>query len=153
MAKLRQRAGRGLFRKGEKVRLRFINGSAMTFFDVRIPGLKMTVVAADGQNVEPVSVDEFRIGVAETYDVIVEPGDDRAYAIFAQDIARSGYARGTLTPDPSLTASIPEVDPVPNLGHGDMGMNMMGHAGHDMSAMGHDQHQMPGGQMMARDGP
>ncbi|HPR29624.1 MAG TPA: multicopper oxidase domain-containing protein, partial [Chitinophagales bacterium] len=138
----------GLFRKGEKVRLRFINGSAMTFFDVRIPGLKMTVVAADGQNVEPVSVDEFRIGVAETYDVIVEPEDDRAYAIFAQDIARSGYARGTLTPDPSLTASIPEMDPVPNLGHGDMGMNMMGHAGHDMSAMGHDQHQMPGGQMM-----
>jgi len=138
----------GLFRKGEKVRLRFINGSAMTFFDVRIPGLKMTVVAADGQNVEPVSVDEFRIGVAETYDVIVEPEDERAYTIFAQDIARSGYARGTLTPDPSLTASIPEMDPVPNLGHGDMGMNMMAHAGHDMAAMGHGQHQMPGGQMM-----
>jgi CopA family copper-resistance protein len=139
----------GLFRKGEKVRLRFINGSAMTFFDVRIPGLKMTVVAADGQNVEPVSVDEFRIGVAETYDVIVEPEDDRAYTIFAQDIARSGYARGTLTPDPSLTASIPEMDSVPNLGHEDMGMNMMGHAGHDMSAMSHSQHQMPGGQMMS----
>ncbi|PLY12694.1 MAG: copper resistance system multicopper oxidase [Sedimenticola sp.] len=138
----------GLFRKGDKVRLRFINGSAMTFFDVRIPGLKMTVVAADGQNVESVSVDEFRIGVAETYDVIVEPEDDRAYTIFAQDIARSGYARGTLTPDPSLTASIPEMDPVPNLGHGDMGMNMMGHAGHDMPAMGHGQHQMPGGQRM-----
>lgn len=138
----------GLFKKGEKVRLRFINGSAMTFFDVCIPGLKMTVVSADGQNVEPISVDEFRIGVAETYDVIVEPEDDRAYTIFAQDIARSGYARGTLTPDPSLTASIPEMDPVPNLGHVDMGMNMMGHAGHDMSAMGHGQHQMPGGQMM-----
>jgi CopA family copper-resistance protein len=109
----------------------------------------MTVVAADGQNVEPVSVDEFRIGVAETYDVIVEPEDDRAYTIFAQDIARSGYARGTLTPDPSLTASIPEMDSVPNLGHEDMGMNMMGHAGHDMSAMSHSQHQMPGGQMMS----
>ena len=138
----------GLFKKGEKVRLRFINGSAMTFFDVRIPDLKMTVVAADGQNIEPVSVDEFRIGVAETYDVIVEPKDDRAYTIFSQDIARSGFARGTLTPDLSLTAPIPEIDPVPNLGHGDMGMNMMDHAGHDMSAMDHSQHQMPGGQMM-----
>ncbi|MBL3600039.1 MAG: copper resistance system multicopper oxidase [gamma proteobacterium endosymbiont of Lamellibrachia anaximandri] len=138
----------GLFRKGEKVRLRFINGSAMTFFDVRIPGLKMTVVAADGQTVEPVSVDEFRMGVAETYDVIVEPKDDTAYTIFAQDIARSGYARGTLTPDPSLTATIPEMDPVPNLGHDDMGMNMMNHAGHDMSGMDHSQHQMPDGKMM-----
>ena len=138
----------GLFNKGERVRLRFINGSAMTFFDVRIPGLKMTVVAADGQNIEPVSVDEFRIGVAETYDVIVEPKDDRAYTIFSQDIARSGYARGTLTPDPSLTASIPDLDPVPSLGHGDMGMNMMDHAGHNMSAMDHSQHQMPSGQMM-----
>ena len=138
----------GLFSKGEKVRLRFINGSAMTFFDVRIPGLKMTVVAADGQNVEPVSVDEFRIGVAETYDVIVEPKDDRAYTIFSQDIARSGFARGTLTPDPSLTASIPKMDPVPNLGHGDMGMNMLDHAGHDMSAMNHSQHQMPDGQIL-----
>jgi len=138
----------GLFKKGEKVRLRFINGSAMTFFDVRIPGLKMTVVAADGQNVEPVTVEEFRIGVAETYDVLVEPEKDTAYTLFAQDIARSGYARGTLTPDLSLTASIPEMDPVPNLGHGDMGMNMMDHTGHDMSAMDHSQHQMPGGQMM-----
>ncbi len=138
----------GLFRKGEKVRLRFINGSAMTFFDVRIPGLKMTVVAADGQAVEPVSVDEFRMGVAETYDVIVEPKDDTAYTIFAQDIARSGYARGTLTPDPSLMATVPEMDPVPNLGHDDMGMNMMNHAGHDMSSMDHSQHQMPDGKMM-----
>lgn len=138
----------GLFRKGEKVRLRFINGSAMSFFDVRIPGLKMTVVAADGQNVEPVSVDEFRLGVAETYDVIVEPKDDRAYTLFAQDIARSGYARGTLTPDPSLSAEIPEMDVVPNLGHGDMGMNMMDHAGHDMAGMDHSKHQMPDGSMM-----
>ncbi len=138
----------GLFKKGEKVRLRFINGSAMSFFDVRIPGLKMTVVAADGQNVEPVSVDEFRLGVAETYDVIVEPKDDRTYTLFAQDIARSGYARGTLTPDPSLSAAIPEMDLVPSLGHGDMGMNMMAHAGHDMSGMDHSQHQMPDGNMM-----
>ncbi|MEL0586385.1 MAG: copper resistance system multicopper oxidase [Candidatus Thiodiazotropha sp. (ex. Lucinoma kazani)] len=138
----------GLFKKGEKIRLRFINGSAMTFFDVRIPGLKMTVVAADGQNVEPVSVDELRMGVAETYDVIVEPSDDTAYTIFAQDIARTGYARGTLTPDSSLTAHIPDLDPVPSLSHGDMGMNMMDHTGHDMSTMDHSQHQMPGGQTM-----
>ncbi len=141
----------GLFRKGEKVRLRFINGSAMTFFDVRIPGLRMTVVAADGQNVEPVSVDEVRLGVAETYDVIVEPMHDMAYTIFAQDIARTGYARGTLTSDLSLTAQVPELDPVPSLGHNDMGMSMqgMGHAGHDMGGMNHAQHQMPDGQMMS----
>lgn len=134
----------GLFKKGEKIRLRIINGSAMSFFDVRIPGLKMTVVAADGQYIEPVSVDEFRIGVAETYDVIVEPKDDTAYTLFAQDISRSGYARGTITPDPLLTAEIPEMDVVPNLGHGDMGMDMMHHAGHDMSGMDHSQDQMPG---------
>jgi FtsP/CotA-like multicopper oxidase with cupredoxin domain len=124
---------KGLFKRGDKVRLRIINSSAMTFFDVRIPDLKMTVVAADGQYVEPVSIDEFRIGVAETYDVIVEPKDDRAYTIFAQAIDRSGYARGTLTPDFSLTASIPKLDPVPVLSHADMGMGMMKHhAGHHM---------------------
>ncbi|MGE4424457.1 MAG: copper resistance system multicopper oxidase [Pseudodesulfovibrio sp.] len=113
----------GLFKRGEKVRLRFINGSAMTFFDVRIPGLKMTVVAADGQNVQPVSVDEFRIGVAETYDVVVEP-EDGAYCVFAQALDRSGYARGTLTPDPSITAEVPGLDPLPVLDHRDMGMAM-----------------------------
>ncbi len=139
----------GLFEKGERVLLRFINGSAMTFFDVRIPGLKMTVVAADGQYVKPVSVDEFRIGVAETYDVIVEPTEERAYTIFAQDIARSGYARGTLTADASLTAEVPALDPVPSLSHNDMGMGMMEHAGHDMSGMNHAQHQMPDGQVMS----
>ena len=125
----------GLFKKGEKVRLRFINGSAMTFFDVRIPGLRMTVVSADGQNIEPVSVDEFRLGVAETYDVIVEPKDDRAYTIFAQDIARSGYARGTLTPDISMTGEVPELDTVPNLSHADMGMDMSNMAGMDNGSM------------------
>lgn len=124
---------KGLFKRGDKVRLRIINSSAMTFFDVRIPGLKMTVVAADGQYVEPISIDEFRIGVAETYDVIVEPKDDRAYTIFAQAIDRSGYARGTLTPDFSLTAPVPKLDPVPVLSHADMGMAMMKHhAGHHM---------------------
>ncbi len=134
----------GMFKKGEKVRLRFVNGSAMTFFDLRIPGLKMTVVAADGQYVQPVEVDEFRIGVAETYDVIVEPQDDQAYTLFAQDIARSGYARGTLTPDVAKTAEVPAMDPVPNLGHNDMGMDMsnMDMSGMDHSAMGHDMPSM-----------
>ena len=123
----------GLFKKGEKIRLRIINGSAMSFFDVRIPGLKMKVVAADGQNIEPVSVDEFRIGVAEIYDVIVEPEYDRAYCIFAQALDRTGYARGTLTPDPSLTAKVPGFDPYPILTHTDMGMDMAGMGG--MSGM------------------
>jgi FtsP/CotA-like multicopper oxidase with cupredoxin domain len=117
-----------LFERGERVRLRFINGSSMSIFDVRIPGLKLTVVAADGQDVEPVTVDEFRIATAETYDVIVEPSDDRAYSIFAQAIDRSGYARGTLAPRAGMTAEIPPLDPRALLTHGDMGM---GHgAGH-----------------------
>jgi CopA family copper-resistance protein len=110
----------GLFRPGEKIRLRFINGSSMSIFDVRIPGLKMTVIAADGQDVEPVSVDEFRIAVAETYDVIVEPQDDRAYTLFAQSIDRSGYARGTLAPRPGMQAEVPEVDRIVQLGMVDM---------------------------------
>ena len=133
---------RALFNAGEKVRLRFINGSAMTIFDVRIPGLKMTVVAADGQNIDPVTIDEFRLGVAETYDVLVEPRGDSAYTIFAQSIGRTGYARGTLTPDADLLAPVPALDPAPFLTHRDMGM------GHDMHAMHgmpeqrrHDQHQ------------
>jgi len=125
----------GLFKRGEKVRLRFINASAMTFFDVRIPGLKMTVVAADGQYVQPVTVDEFRMGVAETYDVIVEPSSEQAYTVFAQTIDRTGYARGTLTPNPAMTAAVPEMDAAPILSHGDMGMSMEG-MGHDMSGGG-----------------
>jgi CopA family copper-resistance protein len=122
----------GLFERNERVRLRFVNGAAMTIFDVRIPGLKMTVVAADGQNIEPVSVDEFRIGVAEIYDVVVEPQADSAYTIFAQSIDRSGYARGTLAPDASWSADIPSMDPPVLLGHREMGMR---HNGHDMGAM------------------
>lgn len=102
----------GLFKPGERVRLRFINGSAMSYFDVRIPGLKMTVVAADGQDVRPVEVDEFRIAVAETYDVIVEPAEDRAYTIFSQAMDRSGYARATLAPRPGMQADVPALDPV-----------------------------------------
>ncbi|MGC0916141.1 copper resistance system multicopper oxidase [Pantoea agglomerans] len=140
----------GLFRKGEKVRLRFINGSAMTYFDVRIPGLKMTVVAADGQYVTPVSVDEFRIAVAETYDVIVEPTDD-AYTIFAQSMDRSGYARGTLAVRGGLSATVPKPDPRPWLTMDDMGMGGMDHG--SMGGMDHSQMQgMNGGDMQSMDG-
>ncbi len=126
---------RALFNKGEKVRLRFINAAAMTIFDVRIPGLKMTVVAADGQNIEPVTVDEFRIGVAETYDVIVEPSADCAYILFAQSIDRSGYTRGVLTPDPDWDAEIPAMDYAPVLGHRDMGMAHQQHGTHSSHPM------------------
>jgi len=117
---------KALFNRGEKIRLRFINSSAMTFFDVRIPKLKMTIVSADGNNVKPVTVDEFRIGVAETYDVIVEPKGDEAYAIFAQSLDRSGYAFGSLTPNAGNLASAPAMDALPILSHADMGMNMGG---------------------------
>ncbi|HAS0922373.1 TPA: copper resistance system multicopper oxidase [Enterobacter cloacae] len=135
----------GLFRKGEKIRLRFINGSAMTYFDIRIPGLKMTVVAADGQYVTPVSVEEFRIAVAETYDVIVEPHQD-AYTIFAQSMDRSGYARGTLAVREGLTAPVPPTDPRPWLTMDDMGMGGMDHG--SMGNMDHGQmHGMDNGHM------
>jgi len=130
----------GLFEQGEKVRLRFINASAMTIYDVRIPGLKMKVVAADGQNIEPVSIDEFRIAVAETYDVIVEPSADSAYTIFAQSIDRTGYARGILSPDANWSAEVPQMDPPALLGHRDMGMGGMG----GMSGMDHDMSGMSG---------
>ncbi|WP_426269467.1 copper resistance system multicopper oxidase [Dyella kyungheensis] len=138
----------GLFNAGEKVRLRFINGSSMTFFDVRIPGLKMTVVAADGQAIEPVSVDEFRIGTAETYDVIVQPSADRAWTIFAQSMDRTGYARATLAPRAGMTADVPPLDPRPLLSMGDM-MGAMDHGSMDHHAMGHD---MSGMDMMAMPG-
>ncbi|MCW8820738.1 MAG: copper resistance system multicopper oxidase [Sulfurovum sp.] len=115
---------KALFKKGEKIRLRFVNASAMTFFDVRIPGLNMTIIAADGHHVKPVSIAEFRIGVAETYDVIVQPTDNKAYAIFAQSIDRSGYAMGSLTPNASMLAKAPRMDPLPVLTHTDMGMDM-----------------------------
>lgn len=129
----------GTFNRGERVRLRFINGSAMSIFDVRIPGLKLTVVAADGQDVEPVTVDEFRIATAETYDVVVEPSEDRAYTIFAQSMDRTGYARGTLTPHGGLQADVPAVDARPLLTMMDMGMahDMGGSQGMDHAAMGH----------------
>ncbi|WP_050977129.1 copper resistance system multicopper oxidase [uncultured Zhongshania sp.] len=148
----------GLCKPGEKVRLRFINGAAMGIFDVRIPGLKMTVVAADGQNIQPIVVDEFRIGVAETYDVIVEPAGDSAYTIFAQSNDRTGYARGTLTTDIALRAEIPAMDPAPTLGHREMGMDMSGmdHSGHDMSGgmpgMDHSEQAKPAMEAMDHSG-
>jgi len=118
----------GLFKQGERVRLRFINGSSMSFFDVRIPGLKLTVIAADGQDVEPVTVDEFRIGTAEVLDVLVTPSAERAYTIFAQAMDRSGYARGTLAPQPWMAADVPPLDPRALLTMSDMGM-AHGHRG------------------------
>ncbi|MCW8195593.1 copper resistance system multicopper oxidase [Proteobacteria bacterium 005FR1] len=127
------RGWQGLFKPGEKVRLRVVNAAAMTIFDLRIPGLKMTVVAADGQNVRPVAVDEFRIGPAETYDVIVEPQQEGAYTVFAQAIDRSGFARGTLASREDLLGEIPAMDAAPVLGHADMGM-AHGNAGSDHSA-------------------
>jgi CopA family copper-resistance protein len=129
-----------LFRPGERVRLRFIDSGAQTFFDIRIPGLKITIVQADGQNVEPVTVDEFRIGPGETYDVIVQPDEDRAYTIFAQSMDRTGYARGTLAPREGMTADVPGVDPPQWLTMTDMMGAMAGGraAGSGMAGMSHD---------------
>ncbi len=126
----------GLFKKGERVRLRFINSSAMTYFDVRIPGLKMTVVNADGNNIWPVPVDEFRIAVAETYDVIVQPTEDRAYTIFAESMGRSAFARGTLAPREGMSGEVPEMRERPLLTMADMGM-AHGHEDHG-SVLGTD---------------
>jgi len=129
----------GLFKPGEKLRLRFINGSAMTYFDVRIPGLKMTVVAVDGQYVHPVTVEEFRMAVAETFDVIVQPSGQDAFTLFAQDAARTGYVSGTLAVREGLRAPVPPVDPRPILTMVDMGMDHgqpgSGHDGHDAGAV------------------
>ncbi|WKC36703.1 copper resistance system multicopper oxidase [Ectopseudomonas chengduensis] len=136
----------GIFKPGEKIRLRFINASAMTYFDVRIPGLKMTVVAADGLHVKPVSVDEFRIAVAETYDVIVEPDSEQAYTVFAQSMDRTGYARGTLAVQEGLSAPVPSPDPRPLIAMGDMGMDHGSMAGMDHGSMaGMDHGSMQGG--------
>jgi CopA family copper-resistance protein len=132
-----------LFAPGENVRLRFINGSSMTTFDVRIPGLDLRVVQADGSDVEPVTVEEFRIGVAETYDVIVRPRA-QAYTIFAQAQDRSGYARGTLAFRAGMAAAVPPLDPPPlrtmadmGMSHGAMGHGAMDHSTMDHNAMGH----------------
>jgi CopA family copper-resistance protein len=138
----------GLFRSGEKIRLRFINASAMTYFDVRIPGLKLRVVAADGQYVHPVSVDEFRIAPAETYDIIVEPSGQDAFTLFAQDMGRTGYVSGTLAVREGLRAPVPDVDPRPLLSMDDMGHGGMGHGGMDHSAHGSGQGSAPASKLM-----
>ena len=152
----------GLFSPGERVRLRFIAAGAMTYFDVRIPGLKMTVVQADGQNVQPVEVDEFRIAPGETYDVIVRP-EDQAYTLFAETMDRSGFARGTLAPRAGMSAAIPPQRPRPLRTMADMGMDMEEMGGMDhgaMSGTGHgampamDHGAMPGqGAMPVMHGP
>jgi CopA family copper-resistance protein len=136
----------GLFTPGEKIRLRFINGSSMTYFDVRIPGVTMTVVAADGLPVAPVDVDEFRIAAAETFDVIVEPSGGDSFCIFAQDMGRTGYVSGTLAVQPGLRAPVPAIDArslltMADMGHGGHGMD------HDMAGMDHA--SMPGMAMPA----
>ena len=138
----------GLFKPGERIRLRFVNAGAMTFFDVRIPGLKMTVVQADGNNVWPVSVDEFRIAVAETYDVIVRPQDNEAYTLFAQSMGRTGFTRGTLAPKEGMSAKIPPMSKRPLLSMTDMSHDGMDHgsmAGMDHSKMKGMDHSKMGG--------
>lgn len=120
----------GVFEPGERVRLRVINASAMSYFNFRIPGLPLTVVAADGQNVQPVETDEFQIGVAETYDVVVEPKDGEVYTLMAEAMDRSGYARGTLAPRQGMSAMVPPLRAQPQRTMVDMGMDM------DMSSMG-----------------
>jgi len=127
----------GLFTPGERVRLRLINGSAMTYFDLRIPGLKLTVVAADGQPVHPVTVDELRIATAETFDVIVEPSGQDAFTIFAQAMDRTAFAAGTLAVRDGLRAPVPTLDPRPLLSMADMGHDMSAHAGHAMPPLPH----------------
>ena len=139
----------GLFRPGERVRLRIINASAMSIFNIRIPGLAMTVVQADGENVRPVETDEFQISVAETYDVIVRPTEDRAYTIVSEAIDRSGMGVATLAPRLGMTAEVPPLREVPNLTMKDMGMGGMDHGamgGQPMSGMDHG---AMGGQAMA----
>lgn len=135
----------GLFAPGERVRLRFINAAAQTVFNVRIPGLRLTMVAADGQNIRPVTVDEFQIGNAETYDVIVEPAEDRAFTIVSETVDRSGLGRATLAPRLGMSAEVPPLRPRPLATMRDMGMDMGGMdagggamAGMDHAAMGHD---------------
>jgi len=133
-----------LFSPGERVRLRFINAAAQSVFNVRIPGLRMTVVAADGQLVRPVEVDEFQIGNAETYDVIVQPTEDKAFSIISESVDRSGLGRATLAPRPGMSAEVPSLRERPLTTMRDMGMDMSGmgqgsmeRAGMDHAAMGH----------------
>ena len=156
----------GLFKPGERIRLRFINGSAMSYFNVRIPGLKLSVIQSDGQNIKPVEVEEFQIAVAETYDVIVNPGQDSAYTIFAESMDRSGYALGTLATQPGMAAPIPALRERPLRTMTDMGMPMekmdnmkgmeMNNNGAESSQNSHHHHgsmNMEAGEIVARHGP
>ena len=142
-----------LFNPGERIRLRVINASSMTTFDVRIPGLPLTIVAADGNDVTPVSVDEFRIGVAETYDLIVAPPQDAAYTVFAQSEDRSGYARASLAPRAGMSAEMPAMDPRPVRSMADMSRAMQGMpaSGASMAGMSMDS-MLPGRLSEAGDG-
>lgn len=141
----------GLFAPGERVRLRLINSSAMTYFDIRIPGVSMTVVQADGNNVQPVVVDELRIAVAETYDVIVRLPEDRAYTIVAESVARTAMALGTLAPREGMRGEVPELRDPPLLTMADMGLAHGDHGAMDHAAMGHGDatHVMADGTVMA----
>ncbi|MBN2974162.1 MULTISPECIES: copper resistance system multicopper oxidase [Sphingomonadaceae] len=140
----------GLFRPGERVRLRVINASSMSIFNVRIPGLSLSVVQSDGQNVRPVTVDEFQIGTAETYDVVVQPNDDRAYTIVAESLDRSGMGRATLAPRPGMAAMVPPLRERPTLTMKDMGMGGMDHGAHG-SVAGAAAGAMDHGAMSMRD--
>ena len=147
-----------LFRPGERVRLRIINASSMTTFNVRIPGLPLTIVQADGQDVRPVTVDEFQIGVAETYDAIVTPTGDHAYTLVGESVDRSGMARATLAPRAGMTAPVPPLRDRPlatmtDMGMGMGGMAMNGETKRDLehAAMGHDAAGMEMGAMSMRD--
>lgn len=143
-----------LFNPGETIRLRFINASTMSNYDVRIPGLDMDVVMADGKAVRPVSVHEFRIGVAETYDVLVRPKKDKAFTIFAESLDRSGYTRGTLAPEPDMSAPVPEPRPRPMRKLDDLGMGMMDDnifGGMNHNEMKHG--QMDSGKQWTKPGP
>ncbi|KAF0102067.1 MAG: copper resistance system multicopper oxidase [Reyranella sp.] len=153
-----------LFHPGERVRLRFIDAGTMSIFDVRVPGLPMTVVQTDGNDIVPVTVDEFRIGPGETYDVIVEPREAQAYTIFAQAQDRTGYARGTLAPRSGMSAAVPPMDPRPMRTMADMGMEhgAAGHGAHGGTAPSdavpaassnpHAGHTMPAGNQAAMPG-
>ena len=150
----------GLFSPGERVRLRIINASAMTNFNVRLPGLPMTVVSADGQHVKPIDTDEFQIAIAETYDVIVQPRDDMAYGLIAESIDRSGQCRATLAPRMGMVAAIPAIRERPlltmkDMGMGDMDMSGGGdHSAHGPAAPATDSMagmDMSGGSMKMRD--
>jgi FtsP/CotA-like multicopper oxidase with cupredoxin domain len=146
-----------LFNAGERVRLRLIDGAAMSIFDFRIPGLKLTIVSADGRDVEPIEIDELRIGPGETYDIIVEPNADQAYTVYAESIDRTGYARATLATREGMSAPIPPMRPRAVLTMNDMGMSgdMSGMQMGDMAGMDHSSmagmSSMPAAGAMAHD--